>query len=199
MNKNIKSLIEDKYSVKLKKLTSGPRQFVAETFILEAEDGIKYFCKIIKYSKYAERTIQSLPMLEHLYEVGIKNINYPIKTSSGKLYLLQDNTLIILFNYINAKQTFNYSNRRLGKLIAEIHLKTTDITNPIPKEDFSLLYKDDFESFLNEALNPSKTNKYTQELQSIISQYEKEIRNDWNHFKKIIDDCKNNTLNFVLW
>lgn len=198
MNTNIKETIEKRYQIQLNNIMPGPRQFVAETYIFEDQKGQKYFSKLIRYTKYTDRTIQSLPVLEQLYESGITDINYPIKTRSGELFVLDGETLIILFNFIDATQTFGYDNRKLGTLIAEIHAKSKEISSNIPKEDFLLLYKEDFEQSFGSALNPLKTDKYIDEMHKILQGYKDEIRADWKNFANIIQKCRDISFDFVL-
>jgi len=198
MDTNLKNLIEDVYDIQVTNVEAGPRQFVAETFILSFREEVKYFVKVIKYNKYPQRTLESLPILKQLIQQGIENINYPIETKTGELYVLSGGKLIILFNYINAVQAFGYDNKKFGELIAQIHSKTSKIFTTIPKEDFSLLYKEDFESFFEEALNPTKTDKYISEMASIIKNYEEEIRRDWKNFQYVISECKDISFDFVI-
>lgn len=198
MDTNLKNLIEDVYNHQIKNIEAGPRQFAAETFILELEDGLKYFIKVIPNNKYARRIIEGLPVLEKLFDQGIKNITYPIKTKMGELYVLSDDKLIVLFNYIDAIQTFEYSNKKFGQLIAQIHSFTSKINTFILKENFSLLYKDDFEHMFEAALNPSKTDKYIREMSTLIKSYEAEIRQNWENFQAIITECKKAPFKLVI-
>src|SRR5438105_15338664 len=136
MDGKTQTFIEEAYGFHVKSSLPGPRQFVAETFILELDNGIRYFVKLIRSYKYSHQTIQSLPILEELYKTGFKNINYPIRTISGQLHILYENVLIIIFNYIDAPQSFAFENKKLGRLTAELHQKTSQILRPIPKEKF---------------------------------------------------------------
>src|SRR3989338_10631840 len=107
MDTNLKNLIEDVYDIQVTNVEAGPRQFVAETFILSFREEVKYFVKVIKYNKYPQRTLESLPILKQLIQQGIENINYPIETKTGELYVLSGGKLIILFNYIKVFYFFS--------------------------------------------------------------------------------------------
>lgn len=47
MNNEIKQAIEKNYPLKIQTCISGPRQFVAETYILNDTKSNQYFCKLI--------------------------------------------------------------------------------------------------------------------------------------------------------
>lgn len=190
MDPSILRLIEKAYCVQIQRVADAPRQFVAETFVITLKNATRYFVKLIKYTKYAENTIKSLPVLIDLHKMGLSYINYPITTSRGQLYLIHDNTLVILFNFIDGKQTFDFDYKKLGKLIAEVHQMTPKVTADITKELFEPLYLEDLPKFLDLALNEANTEEVEQQLRSYLNAYEPEIRQDWKRFHKLLKQCK---------
>ena len=57
-----------------------------------------------------------------MHDKGIKLITYPITSKDG-LYVQLDNTLIVLFNFIPAEQSYDYNMYEFGKLTATIHVQ----------------------------------------------------------------------------
>jgi spectinomycin phosphotransferase len=198
MHETIKHAIEQSYGFTLSSITDGPRQFVAETYIIHTTNQQKYFVKIIKQNIYTETTIKSLPVLEQLYYAGIRNINYPIKTTSGELYIRVEDLLIIIFNFIEGEQRFGYTHAQYADLIGPIHQRTKSISAEIVKEEFEIPYKQQFELCFEQSLNPTISDDITIELKTIMNKYADEIKTDWKDFEDIIEGCKNPEFNFVL-
>lgn len=133
---NIKKILEEQYSFSIIKIEEAPRSFVAETFFITTSDNKEYFLKIIKKRNFIKETIASLPLIQLLDKQGIQRIAYPLPTKSGTLYLLKDNKLLILFNKILGKQSYNYSLHTFGKLLAKIHDIKNENNSLTPKENY---------------------------------------------------------------
>ncbi len=198
MEDRIKQVIELRYGITITKLMEGPRQFVAETFIIESEYNPKYFVKLIKYSKDADFTIHSLPIVDQLFKSGITNINYPIKTAADEFYVMEDGLLIVLFNYIEAIQKFGYTNEVFGKLIAEIHAKTPEIEGYIPKEDFEFIHLREFLDLFEQGVHYSGEDTIALEMQKELIKYEEEMWSDWRKFEEVMKTCQSTDFNLVL-
>jgi len=142
VNSARRTLIQEQYGFVIHEATDAPRQFVAETYFLETRTGERYFCKIISKPLFIPQVVGSLPVLEELHRKGLHFISYPIETLSKQLFVLHDNQLLVIFNYINAHQGYTYSNHILGERIGEVHALTPRITISIPSENFCFKYND---------------------------------------------------------
>jgi fructosamine-3-kinase len=140
---NIEKLLSDKYCLNITSITDAPRGFVAKTYIVNTEDN-RYFLKVLKKNRYSLNVIQSLPILKELKEFGIDYINYPIETTDSDLYIEDGDKYLILFNYIEGKNTFDYDLIEAYKKIIQIHKQTEKIDDFLIKFDLSLVgkYKD---------------------------------------------------------
>lgn len=108
MKPEFRTAIENNYGISIWKCISGPRQFVAQTYILEDNKGCQYFCKLVDKPLFIAEIIKSLPAIAQMHANGIDRIAYPIKARDG-LHVFVGNTLVVLFNYIPAPQSYDYS------------------------------------------------------------------------------------------
>jgi len=189
MDDKIKLLIKDRYGFQIQSIVDAPRQFVAETYIIESSNQ-KYFCKIITKPLFIPHVLDSLPILKGIHQTGFDRLNYPISALNGDLYQYQNNVLIVLFNYIEAPQSFEYDNYALGKLIASLHKITPPIGIFLPEENFSYKYQNEFENQLTQILIVNHEDKIVISLQKLISKYETEMKNDYDNFIKLSQKLK---------
>ena len=107
MNSEIRTAIEAHYDLTLQKCVPAPRQFVAETYILTDTQGRHYFCKCVDKPLFIPDIIKSLPIVEAMFAQGVDWIGYPIR-AAGTLHMFLGDTLVVLFNYIPAPQSYEY-------------------------------------------------------------------------------------------
>ncbi len=84
------SLIQTAYGFSQLEVAEGPRQFVAQTYILATPSGERYFCKITTKPVFIAQVKNSLPSLRALHNAGCESICYPISTQTGDLYVMAD-------------------------------------------------------------------------------------------------------------
>lgn len=192
------SLIKENYPFEIINVDIAPRGLVAETYVLNCKNNDKYFCKVIKSTFFIPEVIKSLPVMYEMHKKGINRINYPIKTSKGELYIFHKETLIVISNYIEAKQAEDYSKEEFGKLLGEIHSITPKIDVIIPKEDFIFSKKVEFEKYFEDSLNIKSNDSIINSLQKIILKYEKEIRTYYAEYLKVSEICRNSDLEMVI-
>lgn len=192
-------IIENEYNLKVDAIKPAQRQFVAETFVIKDINNKKYFCKVIEKPLFIPRVIKSLPILEEMHKQGIQRINYPLRTMlKNSLYIKRNNTLIVLFNYINAQQSYNYDKTELGKLIARVHKITSKIRLSIPMEEFSFKRRLAFEKHFENIIKGSFNDTILNSLKKCLLKYEKEIRHDLTNFSKTAIICKKIKVNMVI-
>lgn len=197
MDTNIKTLIEKNYGIQIVNEIPGPRQFVAETHIITAIDGSRYFVKLIRYSKYSQKAIDSLPVLKQLKDLGLENINTPLITKDGELYLLSSNIIIIVFNYIDAKQTYDFDMGNFAKIIATVHQLTPQISGKVERELFEPLYLEEFPKVFGESLSEN-SDPTTRKMKAFLMPYKEELESDWENFQTIQSKCKDNKFDYVI-
>ncbi|MBL8162645.1 MAG: aminoglycoside phosphotransferase family protein [Anaerolineae bacterium] len=177
--------IQRVYGVTIASSKPAPRQFVAETYYLEATNGERYFCKIITKPLFIPQVIDSLPALREMFERGRSFINYPIETTTKALYTQFDDALIVLFNYIAGTQHYDYSHAVLGRCTAEVHALTPQINAPVPRETFTFRYGDALMRRLDDVLSSSPADAIETELHDVLAQYQREMRHDWAQFETL--------------
>lgn len=80
MNPRIAGTIAAQYALDIQRIIPGPRLIIAET----ARE--TYFAKLIQYTKYSPKVVQSRLVLKLLYESDLANINYPIPNPAIPIY-----------------------------------------------------------------------------------------------------------------
>ena len=197
MNDQLKKQIEEQYGLAIGNVVDAPRQFVAETYILECKD-VKYFCKIVTKPLFIQPLVKSLPVLNELRLQGLERVNYPIPTKRGKLYLKENGALIVLFNYIDAKQSENYDFYSLGKLIATVHDMASKVSLPVAKEGFVYQYAGTFEKQFNDIITSTSSDEIAQLLKALLTKYLEEINHDYTNFMQLCQVLKTKEFAMVI-
>lgn len=122
-----RAAIAQHYKLDIQSAIPGPRQKMARTYILDVKDGARLFCKLIDKPGLIPLVRAGLPILDELHKTGAKRIAYPIPSDEG-LSLSVEGTLILLFNYIAAPQSYDYSLHAFGRLMADIHMTGRSIS-----------------------------------------------------------------------
>jgi len=141
------NLIRDNWGFVVSSITDAPRQFVAKTYFVNTDHG-KFFCKVIDKKLFIPAVIKSLPTLKEIHCLGLDRINFPIPTVTNELFAIHDGSLVVLFNYIDAPQSYDYDNAELGKLLAEIHKLSQKVKAETQNETFMFKHADIFEERL---------------------------------------------------
>jgi hypothetical protein len=185
----LRAAIEQNYGIEILKCIPGPRQFVAETFILDAKNGMQYFCKLVDKPLFIPGIIKSLPIVAEMYANGIDRVSFPIKGATG-FHLLVGNTLIVLFNYINAPQSYDYSPYALGRLTAQIQNVTPFIKAEIPRETFEFVNRTLFDYYFEGTLTAQIDDRAICELQQVLRRHEAKIRYYLGEYLRLCHICK---------
>jgi len=197
MKLNLKKIIEANYDLNVISISDAPRQFVAQTFVIETKKG-NVFCKVVDKKLFIPGLIASLPALYNIHELGFKRINHPILTSSQKLYLMHGDTLIVLFNYIDATQSYTYDDFVFGEVLAKIHDLTDRLTVSVSKESFEFKHKGVFENEMTNIVNSNDKDEVVVDLKSLLSKKQNEILKFFDNFLRIAEKCRKQKWHMVI-
>lgn len=134
-------MLEQAYGLRNMTLTPALRGFVAETYRVDCIDNgqpARYFVKWTRMQpRYTRNLIEALPVLLALHELGFDRISYPIPTLAGALSVRpSQGGMLALYNYIDARWTFEYTFGDYIDLLSRIHAATPQVKIPIRREDF---------------------------------------------------------------
>ncbi len=197
---NLKSLLEEKYGLKVSHLVFQPKGEVSWSYIVHCEDATKYFFKIHKTQGL------SLSRLELLYnlhsESGIQNISYPLKTKAGELEIKVNGSQSVLFNYIDGKtsgeQDLSQKDlENLGELLGKIHHSKESIGEFTIKEEFKSPFKEGINKIYENINTLEDLNEVQQETRNIYLDYKAIFLNELNELENTAKDLTSQDIEFV--
>lgn len=197
MNQDLINAIANFYGIEIVKIIPGPTQFVATTYIIDDIKGTRFFCKIIDKPLMIPGIIDTLPAVEEMAKQGIEKICFPIRSTKG-LYFFYQQTLVVLFNYIDASRGLEYHVDELGKQIALVHAITPKMTILPPKEAFIFSHFESYIALFEQALVTSSPDPVIRELKKTLQVYEQEIRQYIDEFQKVCTQCANTIEDWVI-
>lgn len=195
---NLSQALHDNYGFQTASITVGPRQFVAETFVVRRASGQRYFCKVIDKPLFIPKIMASLPALRQMHEAGFTRINHPIETVDGSLWVLVDDELVVLYNYIDAPQSYDYEPRELGRLIGKLHSLSSQISTGINRENFTFAYQAEFEKLYHQVLQGQHVDEVLIALQAILRDREPEIATYFEVLNEVISACHGRSFELVV-
>ena len=194
----LQQLLEHSYPMTVRSLALGPRQFVAETFVVRAAQDERYFVKRFPADRLPRHALASLPVLRALYGAGFRQINVPLPTRTGDLFAHGDDGVVVVFNYIDAPQTFEYDMRALGSLIAGLHQQTGQIGMPMSREPFAPPYAAEWYESVRRATRLLAPEPVLAGLQQILETYGAELERDWDAFERVAAMCRAAGMRYVI-
>lgn len=198
MKPDFRTAIESHYQIKIKNSTPGPLgQIARETYVLEDDSGHRYFCKIIDRPSFIPGIVRTLPILKDMHDKGIERICYPIPHKNG-LHVLVDDALVILFNFIDAKQSFDYDVHAFGRLLGQIHALTPRLSPALPAQGFSSIHFDFLEREFDRVLAARDNDPVIRSLQNLLRQHEDETRLYIAEFRRLSALCATKPSEFVI-
>ena len=198
MNSEIRTAIEAHYGLTLQKCVSAPRQFVAETYILTDTQGRHCFCKCVDKPLFIPDIIKSLPVVEAMFAQGMDWIGYPIR-AAGTLHMFVGDTLVVLFNYIPAPQSYEYSEYVLGRRLGQIHSATSNVIADIPLEDFRFAYRSEFDRRFEVTLMAEPdAEPVVRSLQAVLRKHEAEICHYLAEYSRLSELCEAEACEMVI-
>ena len=194
----LKAILEAEYGFSISGISPAPRQFVAETFYVDAEGGARYFCKVVEKPLFVPTIIAGLPALAELHGLGQERIGYPIRKAGGGLYAQRGRQIVVLYNRIDAPQSYGYDFFTLGSLLGEIHALTPRITAKIPAESFRFDHRALFEDQFATALAGRDGGELNREFQRVMQAHEEQIRGDFALLNTLVDQIDPSEFDLVL-
>ncbi len=198
MHKEIRAKIEKEHGLSFVSIEPAPRSFVAQTWFASTKEN-KYFIKIVDKPLFIPEIIKSLPVVDAMHKAGITSINWPIQTISEELYTWQGNSLIVIFNYIDAVQSYDYSDIVLGELLANIHKITPQVKVAIPEDNYEYEYKERFESQYHGIITGElATEQLLVELQKILQIHQGRIDMQYQRLSELAQEMTKLNLGKVI-
>jgi len=185
-----RQLITDRYGLQITQVTEAPRQFVAETWFITAGSN-RYFVKVVDKPIFIPEIIRSLPVLDAMHNAGLKRISHPIKTVDGELAIMDQTTLIVLYNAIDAVQSEEYDENAFGRTLAEIHAITPQIDVAIPTEDFQFPYRKQYAAqWQGMMLRTMVKDDITSNLREVLTKYRTRIEGQYKRFNILMPEMQ---------
>jgi spectinomycin phosphotransferase len=196
--REIRPYLEEHYDLQIASIVPAPREFVAETYVVETPGGDRYFVKLWLAARLPPHVTGSLVVLDQLYRSGLTQINRPIPTRSGALYSTNRDGIVAVFDYIEGVSTLDYDLDSFGALIADLHLRTKHITAPIVRETFRPSYSRELHDALADVAHQRASDGILLGLRRFLREYHDEIERDWHAFKATCAACREADLDFVI-
>lgn len=191
MEAEVFSAIRDAYALEIVEESPGPRQRVAETYILCGPTGENYFCKITDNPFIVESALASLPVLFRMREIGCQRVSCPIRTKSGEFHIRLGETLVVLYEFIQGVQNYEYDGGCLGKLIGEIHNLTPSVKIPMPEEKFVFKEQHEILHQFESGIHYKGDDEILRSLKNELLKYEGPIRRYFEGYLKVAGQCRN--------
>jgi spectinomycin phosphotransferase len=194
----LQQFLRKHYPLEVRSIDPAPRQFVAETFVATAADGQRFFVKRFPPGRLPRHALESLPVLRALYDAGLTQINVPLVTRSSELHARDGDATVVVFNYIDAPQTFEYDMGALGTLLARLHQQRGRIPIPISLEPFRPPYAAEWHDSLEQAAITPTHDTVVDGLQRVLDEYGAELQDDWAAFERVAEQCRRANLHYVI-
>jgi len=197
-SKALVSFLENNYPFKVASIKKGPRGFVAETFIAVTDSDKKFFIKVTEKGGYTRYIEESLPALSELYQLGLKQVAVPIKSNNGSLSLEFNGHILIVFNFIEGKWSFECDFNQVVEILANLHKLTPKVKAKVGKEDYQLPLGEEYQKHFKLLQNHSSPNQYIGELVTIIKSRKKEFEKLWQIFLSASEHCQKANFDLVI-
>jgi spectinomycin phosphotransferase len=194
----LREIITAEYGLHGVRITIAPRQFVAETYRVTTADEQTFFCKVVDKPLWIPKILGSLPVLDAIHNVGFMRANYPIKTLSRALHVMRDGSLIVLFNFIEAQQSYTFDDAAFGRLLGQVHALTHQIDADVPQERFFIKHADLFERKFDALLATKSDDEITEALQRVLRKHEIDIRNHYAMLQELSAQCRQMKIDVVI-
>ena len=193
--------ISDSYDICIQNSTDAPRQFVAETYIIHTENQ-RFFCKVISKPLFLHQVEKSLPVTMVLSHVGFNEMAKPILTKNNMPFVINDGSLIALFEYVDAPQSYEYDAFTFGKLIAKLHNKTEEVIEHVKEEistdDFQFEFAKQVFDHLKKIAIKETNNQLEKRLALLISNSIEKIKSYLDTFQRVTSALSSSSTPFVL-
>ena len=124
---DLKKIINEEYGIAIDEMSEASRGVDGETWIINSMD-IKYFVKIAYYSSHKQKFINSINTLNLINNYEINHVNHIIKTKTLKDYVLFNDRVLAIYNFVNGNIDYNYPYDKIIELLIPIY-KISSIEN----------------------------------------------------------------------
>ncbi|MCX6780680.1 MAG: aminoglycoside phosphotransferase family protein [Candidatus Magasanikbacteria bacterium] len=194
--------LRENFDLQITKLISIPKGEIGDNYCIIASDDTKYFLKIFSNSKLQIDSPHGLKLAYHLasqlYELGIKNIPYPIKNSTGSIETQCEDYTILVTNFIEGKhpEMTGPVVASAAKLVAALH--QIDIKNiDASVGSFDPSYANKLREQLQK-LEESNLTKEKENLAALLLPHKVALLNDVKKLNDLCDKIKSQEKKLVI-
>lgn len=191
-DKELKNIISKVWAINATKIRFLPLGEENWAYIVEDNDGKKYFLKMYGKKRKIEQVKESLSVIHYLYaKHDIKNIIHPISTTIDSVYYLIKGHIAVLFNFIDGENQDNLvmtddQLKNLARTLAKIHKITPRMFQIKNKEKFTISCDKQLENSIKYLEKPGNlSNTYKKQLAQLILPSKKEILSAIERLKEI--------------
>lgn len=169
----LKQILESEFGFSVESIELNPKGEASLSYLIHSGGKI-FFLKIYDASSVDERIFR---FMSELYEIcDIKNIVHPIKTKADKLIIPFGKNMLVLFEYIKGetwteKELSEEQFKKLGKIIAQIHVSKNKIGAYPMKEDFRNPFANNFKNIYSAMKKFDNPSIYQKELIDIYKKH----------------------------
>lgn len=199
----LKKHIFKEYGISIKKLSFFPVGEVSYSYIVEVEDGSKYFVKLYPPSRIVNKNASKLDSSHSIayqlyHKENITQVTYPIKTQKGEFNSNFEDSKLVLWSFIDGKMATEKHRQsveflqKLGSLLGNIHNLTENLNlDSVSKFDFNLGFKKELLLSIKEATSyTNSSDKHYLKLQKLINQYKNSILESLVYLEEISSKLK---------
>jgi thiamine kinase-like enzyme len=185
----LKAILQKEYDIDVSDIVSGPRGFVAETFIITSNE-VRYFVKFVNKPLFRQKILASVEIQYLLHRSGFERMNYPIRSIKGEYCIVSEDSVLLVYNYIDAEQSYDYDLRAMGRLEADLHQRDSTSLLNIKQEDFQPQEALSFPDVLQGILESKSNDPIEQDLTRIFHQQEVQLDSDYQLFTVLLEQCR---------
>lgn len=196
---HLKQVLENEFGFSVESIEFDPRGEASLSYLIHSGGKI-FFLKVYDTSSIDERIFR---FISELYEIcGIKNVVHPIKTKADKLSIIFGRNVLVLFEYVSGKtwaekQLSEEQFKKLGKIIAQIHLSKNKIGAYPVKEDFRNPFTNNFKNIYSAMKKLDNPNIYQRELINIYKKYKDKFISELEELEATGNKLKKSNIEFV--
>lgn len=174
MDGELKKAIEENYDLRVAKtITAACGAVAAQTWVLRDTRGRDYFCKIVDRPDFIPIILPTLPVLREMKDRGITRIAAPLPTRDG-LSARHGGALILLLDYFDAPQSYDYDLATFGELIGNIHALTPQLEARLRVRGFTTFREKFFREDLPALMARQTDDPVLQALQALLEKHKAE-------------------------
>jgi spectinomycin phosphotransferase len=197
MKPELQRALEQNYNIRLAEVSDGPKgQVATETYVLRDDKGQRYFCKFISRPDFMRIVLPTLPVLREMKDKGIARIAAPLPAKDG-LSVMAGGVMIVLLDYLDAQQGYNYDLAAFGRLLGDIHALTPKLAAKLPVTGFSSFREMFFREELPRLMTGKPADAPVEALQALLRLYAADTQACIDAFFRLSRSCAARPCEFV--